>query len=1559
MKRRMFSFILLLSMVLGMMPELSANSAADNSGYAECIFGDSDTRVNVESIELYNRTLVEKAGKKAIQRTPGTDDLYISMKLNDSFTNPEGQPVIISVEYFDEGHGSFTIAYSGTNNQYGNGRHSNAEDIVYQQDTGEWKTFDFYIDDITFDHSYYGGYDFRIGLWADNMGFSDENVYIHSIKVQKVPAKKLLWGEMVSEYQGNIFGPGENKLISMDVKNRADSELVGTVDYTVKNFDGNVMLKKSKDITVARTDTAVTFDLNEIDRFGVYTLEAEYNLTGITDGEEQTFVFGQKCDFSYVNKVPNDIKNEKVNVQTHGTWYGTTAAATAADWLGVGSVRDEIRWRYVEQEKGKLSIPADNQEYINALRGKNVDFLLELAFGNWLYDGTTPDVQMIAPETEEQLNGWERYCGFVAETYKDYIKNFEVWNEYNISPFNLQNASPENYVEMTKRAKRAVLEHIPDANIIGGGLAQVDVDYLKRILEAGIYDYVDGFSCHPYDWSGEFRNQMFIDDMKAFRAAIDAYGGNKLIYMTELGINDGTEVDTGVSTIEKAAMVIQAYSLMVGENLADRWWWYDLIKSSADTTDQETNFGLIKTGYNVDGETAYAATPAYAVMSGMNYMLTDAEVAGSVVYEDSEMRAYRFHSRFGDDIATAWSTTGDRNINLDLGCDEVEIYDMYSNLIGTAQSSTGEYTFTVGNSPIYIRGDFTKFLRADGETLIDSNFENCSEGSQITTDSGVDGWYLKRQDPSADVGTASIINDDGNKRIKMTGDGVRVEKAAGKTYTSGTVSFTYKIKSEGLGIAYAFIKGDSEWCAPSLHGSTAKLGKYPPWNEEYCSPAVYADKTTPMTLQPDVWYTITGTIDLDNDKIAMIIQDPQTTARVVKDTYYDSFKSLQFCNGWDGYDMYVDDVVIQYYGSSKTQITAKVGLPFTETFESYTNPGDMQHNWNVYSAGGSSINTEQPKIVTENGNKVFYLGFSKGPDNTCAKALFTGKVTNGIVNVELDIKPSDKMATHLYLNGTRKGGEPGVSAMSMCYFNNGIIRAMSSGDGSGIELGRYSADTWYHCTVAVDIAAGTMAVTVEDGNGNQYEASGIYSEIRGSEMLSIEGITLQEWGASQSGGSYFDNISVTQSRPLAALPFIDDFDAYENPAEMVAYGWNVYPGYSNSRPGPNIDSEIRMDPEGGKAFWMGLNNATDSAYAAQDFAEPVTGGGVVAEFDIQPSASLSTHVFFTQGTSFATMLYFSGGKIAVGKTTDEAGRVIGQYDPGEWYHCKAVMDIDRDVVSAVVTDGNGKTMASGSLTIRDGMEYSYVDGFTLQEWGASENAGSCFDNIVIRKTAKKPSITLRDISFVNGDETTTSRLTAPPETEKILLDFKTEMDVGSLSGIRILDPAGDMVPYTALAEESKAVLELHELLKPNTSYTIEIPASVANSDGIIIGSAIAIPIKTTNGRFTGNVASLKIGDEDVVQLSQIKDGDILEATAEIVNSTNEAKQAVLLFAVYGEDGALKEVSSEKISAAANLRAEYKLRHTAGNMDGAAEIKVMLWEGFETISPIGGSLIIGE
>ena len=77
---------------------------------------------------------------------------------------PKDARVGVEVDYFDEGHGKFTITYDGLTGNFTDG------EIVQLEDTGEWKTHTFYLYDAEFANGFLatgGAWDFRIGEWSE------------------------------------------------------------------------------------------------------------------------------------------------------------------------------------------------------------------------------------------------------------------------------------------------------------------------------------------------------------------------------------------------------------------------------------------------------------------------------------------------------------------------------------------------------------------------------------------------------------------------------------------------------------------------------------------------------------------------------------------------------------------------------------------------------------------------------------------------------------------------------------------------------------------------------------------------------------------------------------------------------------------------------------------------------------------------------------------------------------------------------------------------------------------------------------------------------------------------------------------------------------------------------------------------------------------------------------------------------------------------------------------------------------------------------------------------
>ncbi|MGN0183011.1 MAG: hypothetical protein ACI4DP_11505, partial [Candidatus Ornithomonoglobus sp.] len=525
MLKRILSCIITAAITVGFLPAATEVSAADSSsGYAEYTFGSVITNTNVTGVLISNKQTVEKDGKQALVRTPS--DLYMYVSLNSNvFKNEAGQPVKISVEYYDEGTGCFTLAYDGPyNTAYPTHSHTNADDIVYMTNDKKWKVHDFYLDDISFAHKYVSGYDFRVALWSDEMGMSDDNIYIHSVKVEKLPVYRPYRTVFSSEMTGNNFGPKDDKRVTVSFSDRYGLSLFSSVEYKLKDSGGSAVLSGSFSFsTAANGSYKKTLDLNSVKKFGLYTLEVTVKTSGLYDGSRTEFTQTDKCDFAYINKP--EVKNPKMNAVTHGIRWGEELTADIADYAGFGYVRDEIAWAEVEKTMGVYAVPDSSAAYTSAVEMRDMNYMLILDYGNALYDTDSSGSSMVAPHTDAGLEAWGNYCRYMAQQYKGYIKTFEVWNEYNLTDFNPTNENEENYVKMCKIAYEQIKAVIPDAEIVGMCFAGTDPVRMRKVFELGGYEYMDAVSCHPYDWSGSFDNEYFVTRLREVCDLLDEYAG--------------------------------------------------------------------------------------------------------------------------------------------------------------------------------------------------------------------------------------------------------------------------------------------------------------------------------------------------------------------------------------------------------------------------------------------------------------------------------------------------------------------------------------------------------------------------------------------------------------------------------------------------------------------------------------------------------------------------------------------------------------------------------------------------------------------------------------------------------------------------------------------------------------------------------------------------------------------------------------------------------------------------------------------------------------------------
>lgn len=621
--------------------------------------------------------------------------------IEDRFSYGQQCDMTVTVEYYDEGNTNFSVNYESYNPDL----------FIYEKKmqnatltgTNTLKTVSFELSDVVLENrfSYLNGSDFYINLEEDSDG-NKGKLLIKSVKFSINNNATFLKTDLRSDEYGNIFTGSEQSAV-LEVTNMSGQNYGGTLQCFVVYDDEEVIDAWETPIDLSADETKqIPFKFN-YSKYGIYDLQVK-----LINGDK---LHADVLPFSVINPTAYGEGNEKFNVCTHFARYGNEAL-NAISLAGFGGIRGGIAWSMTEREKGVYSVAEHAEGTTADVKAAGMNTLLTLTYGNRFYDqeeymakNDGKVSELVAPYTDEGIAAYAAYCSYIAETYKDYIEYYEIWNEYNLQGFNLEMRGPEVYAKMLKAASVAIKEKDPDAKIVAMATSQVDVEFIKAVLAEGTEDYFDVITVHPYQWSGSYSEEKFLYHMNRVKAVTD-----KPIWCSELGWSS-SEHEWGVTEKEQAIFGVQEYVIAQAKNLCDRIYWYDFQNDGTEKTEIENNFGVIEA---TTAEDANVAKPSYVAFAAMNKLLADREFVDCI--ENDSYRAYRFEDAKGEDVLVLWGET-ETQVVLDLGTDNVQIMDMYSNVKEDMVREHGIYKILLDDEITYIRGDFTNFAESEVSNL--------------------------------------------------------------------------------------------------------------------------------------------------------------------------------------------------------------------------------------------------------------------------------------------------------------------------------------------------------------------------------------------------------------------------------------------------------------------------------------------------------------------------------------------------------------------------------------------------------------------------------------------------------------------------------------------------------------------------------------------------------------------------------------------------------------------------------------------------------------------------
>ena len=747
---------------------------------------------------------------------------------------------------------------------------------------------------------------------------------------------------------------------------------------------------------------------------------------------------------------------------------------------------------------------------------------------------------------------------------------------------------------------------------------------------------------------------------------------------------------------------------------------------------------------------------------------------------------------------------------------------------------------------------------------------------------------------------------------------------------------------------------------------------------------VDTDNAMEMRYVDGQMYHCTAAYDLDNDIMEVTVENTTTGEKeTIRDTspkaILNEIGVMQF-QTWGHNDpargVMIDNVTV-YMGKKDQEEPEPTPSPDPERVDvlyenNFDDAGSVtdfseEAGWTHGSFNGKHGGLQDDgtvALIDEDGNKYLYLAHTQESvqaDESVSIAYEFPAVTSGQIVYDYDIMVDGTNRTFLQY------GYYAYMDYSIDRQGNIYNDYWRPGNRKTLATETVKPLKWYHVTLTADATSAMSTLYITD---KETGAAVVDVDIAGMGNKNIGRFAIDIVDNPRTnaiGGAYIDNLRITRTYKAAATPrplpeekfkFSEDFNSYNDIDGMLSNGWSIQTDETNTE-----ESKIVGDGAD-KAFYLGLDAQTDNIQAKKGYDTVIAEGKAKLTFDIIPGDNVLTYVWMDgtgegAGSSWnanrISLIVFTGGQIGIGGAGSGVSMAVCSYTPGVQYNCSIVIDLENDTFTADIRNEAGALLGSATLDYKEhaGTDIKSLTGLTLQQWAASANTGSTFDNIVVEKLPEDaPVISASQMTFVTNGDSSYNYKAVSTLTDRIRINCGAVMDADTLKGIQLTSSAGEAAVYTISAEGNYINIDLGKTLAPNETYSIVIPAEAANIDGVTIGAQQTLVFTTKDdAAYTAAVQKITVDGQDVTGISQIRTGSEVTAEIKLDNAAGEAKKAVAIFSVYGADGVFMETAYQVIDVGAGEKLEQPVVFTAGDMTGATAVKVMLWDGFETIKPL--------
>lgn len=807
--KKLFSILLTIVLLAGVVP-VSLAKLEENPNLAFVEFGKNGAvKENIKLASMSGVTTesfiyAAAGGRDGWQLKSSSPYLYIDIDDRWAHDVTDGTVFEVEVDYYDTLTAFFCIEYDGQKTQRKYAK------MVHVNKSNQWKTVKVTLDDAFFGGRCVGA-DLRLAIRHPMKRNGDVTssapVTFGAVRITKHEKKNPLKLEAKTDETGNAFRWfSESKPITNTFTNLRETPITANVRYKGASADGIVVLDKTETITVGGGETYTSVVNVDSDYCGVYNYEVF--IESESDNVKSEY---KPFQFAILKSDENGYKNKNFYLCDHPDQNMNEAEVIGLinmlDKSNAGGMRTSMLNSYIKTDEQIDS----NWVGWTAREMRKYDLkFMPILLGPVKYENV--------PQNDEEEAMLEDFVSRLMRKIGDVVDYYELTNEPNhsVTPENVATKSGGaiNFGRMGRSVKRARDQYDPTSKIIGYALTDLGKDaqqeFFDKAIEGGAFEPLDYTSYHPYSYS-----DLEISGPEKLTIKWNDYVEEKLgreydIIASEIGYTEADPVTNGDARTQGNLMTrYDTYFSSIG--FSDFHVIYNMARKGDIPYLREDMYGITSPAYYhlTQEQKPLIPTEGFVAVTGHSYIFADTDFK-KILKNDENCYVNLFYSnKYDCDILTMNTANREsrKQITVDLGTDNVEVYDDFGNMIPVT-GHNGKYTFLADERLLYVKGNFTKaemvseddnFLKVSDPYVIGAQNDVVAVSYENNTDKSFDVEVILPENmelykdtvitpgksevmlvPKGDEGTSSmaVINiKDGERIVQSTEVFVSVERS--------------------------------------------------------------------------------------------------------------------------------------------------------------------------------------------------------------------------------------------------------------------------------------------------------------------------------------------------------------------------------------------------------------------------------------------------------------------------------------------------------------------------------------------------------------------------------------------------------------------------------------------------------------------------------------------------------------------------------------------------------------------------------------------------------------